>query len=146
MSFVGNSYKQGVRRGCYGGGHGGNYYCRGFRLSPRRFYVHRIRTRFLNLFRLLRKWKTSYDAAIRSLRKHMNCGGGRRKKNNNNHGNNRGTREMMNYALYRGSGDYRLKSFGRSNSFYSEAIADCLDFIKRNSVSMEEEKPVLISS
>lgn len=138
MSFVGNSYKS-VRRACYGGGHGG---CRGFRLNPRRFYVHRIRTRFLNLFKLFRRWKTSYVTALRSLRKHMN---GRRNKNHHQYGSNRVTREM-NYALYRGSCDYRLKSFGRSNSFYSEAIADCLDFIKRNSVSMEEEKPVLMIS
>ena len=27
--------------------------------------------------------------------------------------------------------------FARSNSFYSEAIADCLEFIKRNSVPVE---------
>lgn len=34
--------------------------------------------------------------------------------------------------------DYKLMSYGRSNSFYAEAIAECLEFIKRNSVSSEE--------
>ncbi|GJS23185.1 hypothetical protein Tco_0451817 [Tanacetum coccineum] len=32
----------------------------------------------------------------------------------------------------------RLKSFTRSNSFYSEAIADCLEFIKRSSASSDD--------
>ncbi|KAE9466312.1 hypothetical protein C3L33_01783, partial [Rhododendron williamsianum] len=39
------------------------------------------------------------------------------------------------------SSRYRLRTFGRSNSFYSEAIADCLEFIKRSSVSGDEYKP-----
>lgn len=33
----------------------------------------------------------------------------------------------------------RLRSFGRSNSFYAEAIADCLEFIKRSSVSVDQK-------
>ena len=35
--------------------------------------------------------------------------------------------------------NYRLKSYGRSNSFYSEAIADCLEFIKRTSISVDDK-------
>ena len=36
------------------------------------------------------------------------------------------------------SHDCRLKSFTRSNSFYSEAIEDCLEFIKRSSTSSDD--------
>ncbi|CAM0944554.1 unnamed protein product [Alopecurus aequalis] len=32
----------------------------------------------------------------------------------------------------------RAASFMRTNSFYAQAIADCLEFIKRNSVPLEE--------
>lgn len=43
------------------------------------------------------------------------------------------------------SHECRMRSFERSNSFYSEAIADCLEFIKRTSVSDkdEDDKPVV---
>lgn len=36
--------------------------------------------------------------------------------------------------------DCRLRSLGRTNSFYTEAIADCLEFIKRNSYSVEDNE------
>lgn len=35
------------------------------------------------------------------------------------------------------------KNYERSNSFYSEAIRDCLEFIKRNSVSADEQSQLL---
>ncbi|OMO55665.1 hypothetical protein CCACVL1_27102 [Corchorus capsularis] len=34
-----------------------------------------------------------------------------------------------------------ISSLGRSNSFYSEAIADCLEFIKRSSLSVDQNQP-----
>ncbi|CAH9105997.1 unnamed protein product [Cuscuta europaea] len=148
---MGFSHDSNKRRACFDGGGGGHEVgCRGFRLNLRRFCVHRIRTRFLNL---VGKWKTSYLHALRSLKRHVMTVNGKTK--NRRHGKS-GTMEAaaMKYALYHRSGsiscsgDHRpmLKSYGRSNSFYSDAIADCLDFIKRNSVSVEEEeeKPVFV--
>ncbi|RAL46439.1 hypothetical protein DM860_004718 [Cuscuta australis] len=135
MSVPHNIY---IRRACSGGGSGG-VGCRGFRLKLRRFCVGRIRARFVvGLFKLLGRWKTSYSHALRSLKRRVMW-----------------ISRTLNRVLYRrrsgragGGGDHlrpMLKSYGRSNSLYSEAIADCLDFIKRNSVSVveEEEKHVL---
>lgn len=126
-----------VRKPCTAGG----YYYRGFRLNSRRFSVHRLRAKFFHLFRLLSRLKSLYVRAVRGLMKRSIAGG-------KVGGRNLGITREINYALYGsgngGGGDLRLKSsFSRSNSFYAEAIADCLDFIHRNSLSMEE-KPVLI--
>ncbi|CAN4083629.1 unnamed protein product [Withania somnifera] len=122
---------------------------RGFKLNSRRFSVQRLRAKFLYLFRLFRKsWKSSYRHALRLLNKNFNdkkdsddqSYGGSCKRNL--------VSKQVDYAMYGnkniGNYEHRLKSYGRSNSFYAEAIADCLDFIKRNSLSMEE-KPVLIN-
>ncbi|XP_027912967.1 uncharacterized protein LOC114172986 [Vigna unguiculata] len=35
----------------------------------------------------------------------------------------------------KGQSDSGVSSYGRNNSFYAEAIADCLEFIKRTSIS-----------
>ncbi|KAM0910973.1 hypothetical protein ACQ4PT_013837 [Festuca glaucescens] len=40
----------------------------------------------------------------------------------------------------------RATSFMRTNSFYAQAIADCLEFIKRNSVPLEDYgSPVVVA-
>jgi hypothetical protein len=40
----------------------------------------------------------------------------------------------------------RAASFMRTNSFYAQAVADCLEFIKRNSVPMEDYgSPVIVA-
>nr|XP_051196214.1 uncharacterized protein LOC127309382 [Lolium perenne] len=40
----------------------------------------------------------------------------------------------------------RTASFMRTNSFYAQAIADCLEFIKRNSVPLEDYgSPVVVA-
>lgn len=110
-----------VGRRCHG--------MRGIKLNPRKFSVQRLRVKFLYLFRIFsRSWRSSFGNILRLL------------KRNNNSRNL--VRKKADYAMYGGKTDYRLKSFARSNSFYTEAIADCLDFIKRNSLSLEE-KPVL---
>lgn len=130
------SYKR-VGRRCCG-------FTRGFRLNSRRFSVQRLRAKFLYLCRLFtRSWRSSYRHALRLLKKNSSdeSYGGSCKRNL--------VSEHADYSMYGNSKnnycDYRLKSYGRSNSFYAEAIADCLDFIKRNSLSMEE-KPVLVIS
>lgn len=126
---------------------------RGFKLNSRRFSVQRLRAKFLYLFRLFsRSWKSSYGHVIRLLKKNFNDRSSNKHKDSQTYNGSCSSRnlvrEQADYAMYGSSksSDYRLKSYGRSrsNSFYAEAIADCLDFIKRNSLSMEE-KPVLIS-
>jgi hypothetical protein len=40
----------------------------------------------------------------------------------------------------------RAASFMRTNSFYAQAVADCLEFIKRNSLPMEDYgSPVIVA-
>ncbi|KAK4347543.1 hypothetical protein RND71_033882 [Anisodus tanguticus] len=121
-----------VGRRCYGS-------TRGFKLNSRRFSVQRLRAKFLYLCRLFsRSWRSSYGHALRLLKKNFNCS----KQKGGSCRRSLVTKEA-NYAMYgiNRNCEYRLKSYGRSNSFYAEAIADCLDFIKRNSLSMEE-KPI----
>ncbi|KAF3628098.1 putative serine/threonine-protein phosphatase 7-like [Capsicum annuum] len=131
------SYNRVGRRSCCGT-------TRGFKLNSRRFSVQRLRAKFMYLYRLFcRSWRSSYKYTRRLLKfsdkkvsSHDQSYGGNCKKNL--------VSEYADYGMYGNNYEYRLKSYGRSNSFYAEAIADCLDFIKRNSLSMEE-KPVLIS-
>lgn len=96
--------------------------CRGFRLNARRFSVYRLRAKFYYLFRILSgRWRSWYKHARNICHSH-------RKKE---------SREFVSRNAYPRVQN-RLRSFGRSNSFYSEAIADCLEFIKRSSVSVDE--------
>ncbi|KAB5521878.1 hypothetical protein DKX38_026197 [Salix brachista] len=117
--------------------HHGASCTRGFRLKyPRKFSVQRFRARFLYLFRFLSRWRSSYGQAVQSLKKGMGRNSSRKRV------------LVMDAASchYIGKGDEHcsFRSFGRSNSFYSEAIADCLEFIKRSSISVEQNQcPVL---
>ncbi|CAN6563538.1 unnamed protein product [Malus baccata var. baccata] len=123
---------------------------RGFRVNPRRFSVSRLlRARFVCLFKFLR---CSYGQALQCLRKSMgrNCPGTSSPgtnygpsniKRNSRTSSRRSlvSKEMKQNKGRSGSADFcRLRSFGRSNSFYAEAIADCLEFIKRSSVSVDQ--------
>nr|DAD41894.1 TPA_asm: hypothetical protein HUJ06_016217 [Nelumbo nucifera] len=103
---------------------------KGFRLNARRFSVCRLRTRLWYLFGVLSRWKSSYGQALESLKKGISSSSSSR----------RGL-AMGGENLISRHRDCKLRSFGRSNSFYSEAIADCLEFIKRTSISVDE-KPV----
>ncbi|KAL0343020.1 UNVERIFIED_CONTAM: hypothetical protein Sangu_1189400 [Sesamum angustifolium] len=104
-----------VSKKCCGG-------IRGLRLNPRRFSVQRLRTKFLYLFGLFRRWRNS-------LRKNLQV---RRKSS---------SRKEVGGYVYSSGG---VRTMAHSNSFCSEAIADCLEFIKRNSVSIDDErKPML---
>lgn len=113
---------------------------RGFRINPRRFSVQRLRTKFLYLLKLFNKWRFSYGNALRSMRKNLT----RNSSCKRNSGSGRKSLVVMKEVPYTYTmGDSsRLRSYARTNSFYSEAIADCLDFIKRNSLSMDEN-PVI---
>lgn len=100
---------------------------KGFRLK--RFSVQRLRARFFYIFNFLSRWRFSLE----SLKKSMTRS---RSKKDDGIGGNLFSQETNNACRY----EYRLRSFGRSNSFYSEAIADCLEFIKRSSVSVDDKQ------
>nr|DAD46470.1 TPA_asm: hypothetical protein HUJ06_016407 [Nelumbo nucifera] len=102
---------------------------KGFRVNSRRFSVYRLRTRFLYLVGIMiTGWKASYGQAVASIKKSISsCGRGR------SFGHHRYP------AVDSKLGSSSSYSYGRSsNSFYSEAIADCLEFIKRTSISVDE--------
>ncbi|KAG8660131.1 hypothetical protein MANES_02G117000v8 [Manihot esculenta] len=123
-----------IRRRCHGAAAAG----RGFRLNPKRFSVQTLRTRFFYLFKLFTTCKSSYGHAVQSLKRGMSRYNHsvRRKRSGNS---KRGlVVEVSGYNS--GRGDCRMRTFGRSNSFYSEAIADCLEFIKGSSLSVEQKQ------
>ena len=113
---------------------------RGFRLNPRKFYVLRLRKRFNFFLRLFDSWKLSYGEAIQLLKK-MVCRKSGLKRNNSNNS----TRSFVREEKIKGQDDCKMRSFGRSNSFYAEAIADCLEFIKRTSISSMDQSQDPIS-
>ncbi|KAL7104260.1 hypothetical protein ACP275_08G232900 [Erythranthe tilingii] len=113
--------------------------CGGIKLNPRRFSVQRLRNNFMNIFRILRRWKNYYKNGVRKLiRRNL----GRRKKERID------DVEFVNYYYYsnnNNNNNERRVIMKHSNSFSSEAIADCLEFIKRNSVSVDDDtNPMLI--
>ncbi|WVZ22837.1 hypothetical protein V8G54_001381 [Vigna mungo] len=101
---------------------------KGFRLNPRKLYVLRLRKRFNFFLRLFDSCKLSYGEVIQLLKK-LVCRKGCFKRNNSSTCLVR--EEKLN--------DCRMGSCGRSNSFYAEAIADCLEFIKRTSISSMDQ-------
>lgn len=104
---------------------------KGFRLNPRKFYVLRLRKRFGFFLRLIDSVKVSYGEALQVLKK-VFCRKSRFKRNNSSSSRRSLVREEQ--------GDWKMmRSYGRSNSFYAEAIEDCLEFIKRTSVSSKEQ-------
>lgn len=107
---------------------------RGFKLNSRKFSVQRLSVKFLYFFKILRKsLKSSCGDLLNLLKKNVS---GRKQRDEKNL-----MRKNVDYGMYGNTkSDYKLKSFTHSNSFYAEAIADCLDFIKRNSLSIEENK------
>lgn len=103
---------------------------RGFRLNSRKFSVQRLRAKFYYLFRMLSRWRSSYENGLSYLKRNIARNSGKKDSSSR--------RDLVAPNVY--GAEYRLRSFGRSNSFYSEAIADCLEFIKRSSVSGDEEQ------
>ncbi|KAG7027838.1 hypothetical protein SDJN02_09015, partial [Cucurbita argyrosperma subsp. argyrosperma] len=99
--------------------------CRGFHLHSRRFSVSKLRAKFDWLLRILNRWRRSYSWSIKINKARR---GGRSKAS---------ATASAEFPRCVDRGECRLRSFRRSNSFYAEAIADCLDFIKRSSVSSD---------
>ncbi|PON50044.1 hypothetical protein PanWU01x14_226810 [Parasponia andersonii] len=117
---------------------------RGFRLNLRRFSVSRLRTRFMCLLRLLSKWR--WSSLLLLLKGNRSTTTTTITTSNNSISKSRLVAssehpqfqdENNYYCNGHGHGHRRPTSLGRSNSFYAEAIADCLEFIKRSSISVD---------
>ncbi|PAN07879.1 hypothetical protein GQ55_1G362400 [Panicum hallii var. hallii] len=103
---------------------------RGFRLCPRnRFSVRRLRAELLTFLGIVGRY-------VRHLVRRLSTSGG------GNGCGRSGSRRVLvgggKDAAAASKGPRRAAPFARSNSFYSQAIADCLEFIKRNSVPVED--------
>ncbi|CAN6274695.1 unnamed protein product [Urochloa humidicola] len=108
---------------------------RGFRLCPRnRFSVRRLRAELLTFLGIVGRYVRHL---VRRLSTTSRGGGG-------NGCGRSGSRRVLvgggkDAAAAGNKGQRKAAApFVRSNSFYSQAIADCLEFIKRNSVPVED--------
>uniref|UniRef100_A0A0D9VK53 Uncharacterized protein n=1 Tax=Leersia perrieri TaxID=77586 RepID=A0A0D9VK53_9ORYZ len=115
---------------------------RGFRLCPRnRFSVRRLRAKLLTFLGLVGRYVRQLLASGRLMRPSSpstaatggSCSRSSSRRvlvvGGSKHGRQTTTARCRPVAP---------PSFMRSNSFYSQAIADCLEFIKRNSVPVED--------
>ncbi|KAK4773959.1 hypothetical protein SAY87_028978 [Trapa incisa] len=108
---------------------------RGFRLHPgKRLSVKTLRQRFVCLIRLLGRLSRPYRKALQALRRGI-C----QESRPNSSVPRRGKRDVGFSGSNRKPLVKEMNYYVRSNSFYAEAIKDCLEFIKRNSVSADEK-------
>lgn len=107
--------------------------CRGFRLNLRRLYFQRLRKRLRFFIRLFDMLKLSHAQVLHVLKK-VFCfrKSGFKRNNGNSSRSSFFMREERNKGQFDSS---RVSSFERNNTFNAEAIADCLEFIKRTSIS-----------
>ncbi|KAF0919813.1 hypothetical protein E2562_031673 [Oryza meyeriana var. granulata] len=115
---------------------------RGFRLCPRnKFSVRRLRAQLLTFLGLVGRYVRQLLLAGRLKRSPSSSsagGGGGCSRSS--------SRRVLVVVGKHHDGGWRqttrcrpvAPSFMRSNSFYAQAIADCLEFIKRNSVPVED--------
>jgi hypothetical protein len=107
---------------------------RGFRLHKRRFSV--LRVRFFYFIRLFFcKWRFPYKQALKLLKK---CRTKRSITSSNINGNSSlDERMVLEGRRRRISAGCSSRSYNGLNSFYSEAISDCLEFIKMSALSAD---------
>lgn len=106
---------------------------RGFKLHhhTRRFSVQRLRARIVCFFRILTRWR---HQTLRAIKRAGIC------RDDNGEDRFQSCRKGLVVEVEnQWSTSGRVKSIARSNSFYTEAIKECLEFIKRNSGSSMEE-------
>ncbi|KVI03018.1 hypothetical protein Ccrd_018689 [Cynara cardunculus var. scolymus] len=108
---------------------GRKYYAtRGFRLTSKRFSVQRLRAKFFNFFKILMgSWKSNSSSSSSSSSSPYEKS------------TTKGVGKSSQKRFVAKENGCRIRSFGRSNSFYSEAIEDCLEFIRRSSVSLDDK-------
>lgn len=119
--------------------------CRGFRLKPRKLSVQRLRSRVVTLLKVIKRLRSSCFWALRLLwrqrrttRRRTWTRTRRLERSGSGNGNSSRRRILGAEEPYGVRPSCRYGSFDRSNSFYAEAIADCLDFIRRSSVSTDQ--------
>lgn len=122
-----------------GGGMSGLGYCRcvsrrGFRVHPsKRLSVKTLRVRFVCLVRLLSWWSRAYRKALQALRRGIG-------RDNRSASVLRRSKRDSRFGSSSGKPLVKEMNYMGSNSFHAEAIKECLEFIKRNSVSAEESQ------
>jgi hypothetical protein len=94
---------------------------RRFHLGSKRFSVRRLRKKMLTVFGFIN----------RCMQFLCRC-----PKESNSKGCDARS-DSRRVLVPAGREELRLRSYMRSNSFYAEAIKDCLDFIKGNSVPLD---------
>ena len=100
---------------------------KGFRLSSSKFSVLRLRLRLLGLIKLLKRCLQYVEKGAAGNRR-------RRRKRIEGRWEERGSRRG-------GLPEGKLWQARRTNSFSAEAIAECVEFIKRTSVSVDADAP-----
>ncbi|XP_039131559.1 uncharacterized protein LOC120267946 [Dioscorea cayenensis subsp. rotundata] len=114
---------------------------RGFRLNTHRCSVHRLRVRLMSILHLL-------AGCLKPLKR------GFRSCNNSNSSCERSMsrrglvfedQQQQQRSSFAGN-NCKQRHCSRSNSFYAEAIADCLEFIKRSSVSVDNNPSAVVVS
>ncbi|GAB2231965.1 hypothetical protein Droror1_Dr00010984 [Drosera rotundifolia] len=112
--------------------------CHGFRISKRRISIRRLRAKFLYIVRSLNdRWRRSCimikrRIAMSSIRI---CSGSPNKFSKKDCRS-----ESKRHLIVEDErvDTVRMSSIMHTNSFYTEAIADCLEFIKRSSASVDD--------
>ncbi|CAH1433339.1 unnamed protein product [Lactuca virosa] len=100
---------------------------RGFRVNPKRFSVQGLRTKLFNFFKILiRSWKSYSSSLLYTKSRSKRCSKVR-------------DCSSPKSTVTTGNVDQSYVCRLRSNSFYAEAIADCLEFIKNSSVSLDDK-------
>ncbi|KAG9132351.1 hypothetical protein Leryth_013015 [Lithospermum erythrorhizon] len=115
---------------------------RGFKLNIKRFSIKSLQAKFLFMLnKFFRRWRSCYVNYHQCMFKKSIGKEGESKKSSDYYGENFVMKDNVPHKNIDIVNDYRLKAaYATSNSFYSEAIADCLDFIKKNSIAFDEKK------
>ncbi|CAO2047750.1 unnamed protein product [Urochloa humidicola] len=119
---------------------------RGFRLCPRtnRFSVRRLRAELLTFIGIVGRYVRHLVRRLSNTSRSGGGGGG-----GNGCGRSGSRRVLVGVGKDAAADKAPRRAaapFVRSNSFYSQAIADCLEFIKRNSVPVEDYGTVVVSA
>ncbi|KAI3515078.1 hypothetical protein L1887_13828 [Cichorium endivia] len=113
----------------------GYHQTRGFRVNPKRFSVQRLRTKLYNFFKILvRSLKSCSSPFSYTKSRSKRCS---KVRDWSSPRSSVATQNNIDQSYV-----CRLRSLGRSNSFYAEAIADCLEFIKNSSVSLDVKSDI----
>ncbi|GAB2279373.1 hypothetical protein Dimus_014017 [Dionaea muscipula] len=118
----------------------------GFRLSKRRLSIQRLRDKFFYIIRAFNdRWRRSYiviKRRIASSRITRICSGHHslqiRKRNSTTSRRIRSRKRRNLIIEDEKVSACRLSSIMHTNSFYTEAITDCLEFIKQSSASVDD--------